>query len=83
MKRERKKIWIIGDVIVYGIGRKLHFLTSGVYRIMERSEGGESIGRIEEIVVDTLIEKTIKEGDLVIIKGRRNGLKWIGEEDNK
>lgn len=48
-----------------GVGRELHFLTSGAYRIMDYSESRADIHRIEETLMEVIGEKQIAEEDYV------------------
>ena len=77
-KIESKKMWIFGDSLIRGVGRELHFLTSGAYRIMDRSEKGADIKRIEETLLEGIGEEHIEEDDYVLIEGGGNGLTRIG-----
>ena len=56
----------------------LHFLTSGAYRIMDQSERGADIKRIEETLLEAIGEEHIEEDDYVLIEGGGNGFTRIG-----
>ena len=73
----RQRLWIFGDSILKGVGREIHFLSAGYYRIMDRTEGGSRIGRIRDVVEEHLRE--MQPEDLVVVQGGGNGLLEVGE----
>lgn len=73
-----RRLWLFGDSILKGVGREVHFLCKGYYKIMDRIEGGANIERIREIIEEHLAQ--INPEDLVVIGGG-NGLMNVGEQE--
>ena len=60
-----------------GVGREIHFLTKGFYRIMDRTLRGATIEILELAVKDNLRE--MEPGDLAVVEGGGNALLEVGE----
>ena len=60
-----------------GVGREIHFLTKGFYRIMDRTLRGATIEIIQLAVKDNLRE--MEPGDLVVVEGGGHALLGVGQ----
>lgn len=74
----KRKLWLFGDSLLKGVGREIHYLTEGYYRIMDRTKGGADIESIKETVHNHL--KEMETEDLVVIEGGGNGLEYKEEQ---
>lgn len=74
-----RKLWLFGDSILRGVGREIHYLTNGFYRIMDRTKGGADIENIERTVNEHISE--MKPEDLAIIEGGGNGIEYKEEQE--
>lgn len=73
-----KRIWLFGDSIIKGVGREIHFISKGYYKIMDRSTSGATLKEVRDTVLDHFEE--LQSSDLVIIEGGGNDLENTGEE---
>ena len=67
-----KRLWLFGDSLLRGVGREIHFIPKGYYKIMDRCTPGATIRGIRNTVVECFND--LQSEDLVVIEGGGNGL---------
>ena len=77
--RLQRRVWLFGDSLLRGVGREIHFLSRGYYRIMDRSKPGARVEDIKKIVEEHLAD--IGQNDLVVLEGGGNGLLSTGGQE--
>ena len=60
-----------------GMGREIHFISTGYYQMMDRCKPGANIRGIRRTIVESLSEL---EPDKLVVIERGNGLPKIGEQ---
>ena len=73
-----KRLWLFGDSLLRGVGREIHFLSTGYFKIMDRCIPGATIRDIRNTVVECFND--VQPEDLVVIEGGGNRLEKIGEQ---
>ena len=77
--RLQRRVWLFGDSLLRGVGREMHFLSRGYYRIMDRCEPGANVKDIQKILEEHVGD--IGQDDLVVLEGGGNGLLSTGSQE--